>query len=201
MPSRRSPAERRAEIAAAARAVALREGLGALTLRAVAAETGVASGLVAHYEPSMEALVARTFDELARAELDEVARLAGDGPALGRLRSVLATLLAPGRDDVSSLWADAWSRGRRSPTLAAATRSLMGEWSTLADEILAAGIAEGAFATATPELVSLQMFALLDSTTAYALVGYREASERSAVVFTSMETALGLPAGALTEPQ
>ena len=56
--ARKSPAERSAEIAEAARLLALEQGLTAVTLRAIAARAGVAPALVAHYQPSMDALVA-----------------------------------------------------------------------------------------------------------------------------------------------
>ena len=74
---RKSPAERRAEITATAREIALADGLDALTLRAVAGRMGVASGLVAHYEPSMDELVAATFGDLVSQELADVVALIG----------------------------------------------------------------------------------------------------------------------------
>nr|WP_253257413.1 TetR family transcriptional regulator [Arthrobacter sp. Hiyo1] len=48
--ARKTPAERAAEIAEAAKEIALEQGLSAITLRNVAARVGVASGLVAHYQ-------------------------------------------------------------------------------------------------------------------------------------------------------
>ncbi|MGZ4662784.1 MAG: TetR family transcriptional regulator, partial [Arthrobacter sp.] len=58
---RKAPGERASEISEAARTIALEQGLGSITLRNVAARVGVASGLVAHYQPHVEALVASTF--------------------------------------------------------------------------------------------------------------------------------------------
>uniref|UniRef100_UPI0035B20C3D TetR family transcriptional regulator n=1 Tax=Microbacterium sp. TaxID=51671 RepID=UPI0035B20C3D len=63
MPStatRRSAAERLQQISSAAQALAREAGLSAVTLRAVATEIGVAPALVAHYVPSMDALVGDT---------------------------------------------------------------------------------------------------------------------------------------------
>ena len=70
--TRKSPTERSAEIIDAATELARDQGLSALTLRAVAERAGVASGLIAHYHPSMEDLVARVYSDLVSAEIREV---------------------------------------------------------------------------------------------------------------------------------
>jgi AcrR family transcriptional regulator len=199
--ARKAPAERRAEIGRAARSIALDDGLGALTLRRIAARVGVASGLVAHYEPSMEALVARTFSELVHAEFTEVSAAVGNsGSAPARLTALVATRLDGTRDDVSSLWADAWSIGRSLPLLAAAAREHMDEWHAFAAGILQEGVARGEFRAPEPDVVALQLFALVDSTAAYSLVAYRTQEERTHLVRQSLESSLGLPAGRLDPP-
>ena len=68
--SRKSPAQRSAEIADAARHVALEQGLAAVTLRSIAARASVTPALVAHYQPNMDALVASTFGTIVAAEID-----------------------------------------------------------------------------------------------------------------------------------
>jgi AcrR family transcriptional regulator len=78
---RKAPEERRAEIDAASRGLALSEGLSAVTLRGVAARAGVTPALVAHYRPNMDELVAETFRAIVAAELREVA--GGSGGAEG----------------------------------------------------------------------------------------------------------------------
>ncbi|AMM22101.1 hypothetical protein AX769_20570 [Frondihabitans sp. PAMC 28766] len=194
--------QRHAQIDLAARALALEEGLGALTLRGIATRVGVASGLVAHYEPSMEALVAHTFAAVAATELAEVeGAVASGGTPIAQLATLVATLLDTQRDDVSSVWADAWSLGRRMHLVAAAARAGMDAWSEVARGILRSGRDSGAFpADADLDLVALQLFALVDSTTAYALVGYRTPDERRRLVTRSLEASLGLADGTLVAP-
>ena len=70
---RKSPEERADEIRSAACQVARVDGLPGLTLRSVGARAGVAPALVAHYEPSMDELVASTFEAITSAEVDEIA--------------------------------------------------------------------------------------------------------------------------------
>ncbi|WP_030769741.1 MULTISPECIES: TetR/AcrR family transcriptional regulator [unclassified Streptomyces] len=67
---RKSPEARRAEIVETAAAVALAEGLECLTLRRIADELDVRPGLISHYFPSVEDLVAEAFGTAADAELE-----------------------------------------------------------------------------------------------------------------------------------
>lgn len=65
MPGRKAPEEQRREtILRAAYAVAARDGLGALTGRAVGAEAGVSSGLVFYHFATKDALLAALLDWL-----------------------------------------------------------------------------------------------------------------------------------------
>lgn len=195
---RLSPVARREQVAATARDIALADGLAALSLRSIAREMGVASGLVAHYEPSMEDLVASTFRSVVDAELGEVRELVDRAPTgLDRLALLVTTLLDPDRSAVSVVWADAWSLGRRMPLLARATREAMDSWHSFAREILISAVREGSAHTDQPDLVALHLFALVDSTTAYALVDYRTPNERNSLLRRALERDLGLEIGIL----
>lgn len=67
---RKSAAERRGEIVAAAARVGLREGLECVTRQRIADELGVQPGLIHHYFPVVEELVAEAFTSATTAELD-----------------------------------------------------------------------------------------------------------------------------------
>src|SRR6185312_8177349 len=134
---RRSPAQRRVLISAAARELALSEGLSALTLRAVAARAGVTPALVAHYVPTMDHLVATTFSEIVAAELDDLVSLVAAGSAVERLAVMLGSLLDGSRDDVTLVWVEAFALGRRNEPLAAAARDAMDDWQRALQTLLA----------------------------------------------------------------
>lgn len=68
--TRKAPAERRHEIIRAAARVGLAEGLECVTLRRIADELGVQPGLVGHYFPAADTLVADAFTSATMAELD-----------------------------------------------------------------------------------------------------------------------------------
>jgi len=85
--------ERRAVIARAATAVIAERGLETLTLRDLAAALGATTGVLTHYFPSKDALVAHTKELVFDARYAR-ARLAAEGASGGdRLHAVVAELL------------------------------------------------------------------------------------------------------------
>ena len=196
---RRNPAERAAEIAAAAVAVARAEGLAAVTLRGVAAAVGVAPSLVAHYRPSMDELVGDTFRTVASAEVAEVRSIVERTPdPVARLGTLLACIADPARDDVATLWADAWSIGRTNDHLASAAREVMDDWQALATAVVSAGVRAGVMRTDDPDEVARLLFALVDATNGYALVGYLDRRTREALVRATVARAVDVDEVALT---
>jgi AcrR family transcriptional regulator len=97
--------ERRGQIAAAALRVVAAEGLRGTSLRHVASEAGVTSGMVQHYFPSKDAMIeyametARVgFERRITAALDELPQ-----PSRSRdvVRAVLAAMLPLGEDGMA----------------------------------------------------------------------------------------------------
>lgn len=200
-PSRRrlSPEERSAQIDAAAVTLAHTDGLAGLTLRAVAASIGIAPSLVAHYRPAMDALVADTFRTVAMREVADVRALVeGTRDPVDRLGVLLHAVNDPARDDVGTIWADAWSIGRGNPLLADAARAVMDEWQALARGVVADGVAAGSMRTDDPDRVAFLLFALVDAANGYALVDHRSRAERDDLVVRTVAGAVGLSAERLT---
>ncbi|GAA4680241.1 TetR family transcriptional regulator C-terminal domain-containing protein [Frondihabitans cladoniiphilus] len=189
---------RHSEIDDAARQIALAAGLAAITLRRLASTAGVAPGVIAEHEPSIGALVARTFQELVQEELLETtAHVAEISDPLEALRMLVDMLVDDSHEGYNSVWADAWSLGRRNPPLARAARENMVEWNDLIKGVIARGVETKAFGGSDPDLVAMQFLALIDSTTAYALVDYRTHEERVHLMRRTLEISLGLPEGTL----
>jgi AcrR family transcriptional regulator len=196
--SRKSPAERSAEIADAARQVALEHGLAAVTLRSIAARAGVAPALVAHYQPNMDALVATTFATIVAAEIDEVARLLDERPGpRERLGALLDTLLDGSRDDVTVVWVEAWALGRRNEALAASVRDQMDAWQAVVQGVVEQGVADGGFETDDAAATAWQLLGMIDGLNAQALVRWGDASDRGSLIHRAVEGMLALPRGAL----
>lgn len=177
-------------------ALALEEGLGAVTLRAVAARVGVASGLVGHYEPSMDDLIARTFTAIVTEELDGLRRSAGDADdPVATLRSLIATLLDGTHDAVTRVWVQSWGLGGE--VLGAAVRAAMDEWEGYLEGLVSAGVAAGAFRADDARAVAVQMLGMIDGLNAHALVRWRDPADRHALMALSVEAMLALPRGSL----
>lgn len=102
MPKRVDPHERRERIAAALLRVAAREGLEAVSLRHVAAEAGVTTGMVQHYFPSKEAMMdfaLATVGERYGRRMAANAAVLGDEPSPRDVLRVTLTSLIPREDD------------------------------------------------------------------------------------------------------
>jgi AcrR family transcriptional regulator len=161
---RKPPLERRTEIVQAASVLALAEGLESLTLRRVADVLGVVPGLVNHYFPSVDDLVAEAFAAAAHGEFstlfDEVDAA---GNPLDRMRALIALLVSEERDDISLLWIDAWNASRRSPALHAEVSRLMVVWQQRLADLISAGVADGVFRAADPPAAATRIMAVSDA--------------------------------------
>ncbi|MET1153087.1 TetR family transcriptional regulator C-terminal domain-containing protein [Arthrobacter sp.] len=195
---RKAPAERAAELAQAAGSIALEQGLSAITLRNVAQRAGVAPGLVAHYHPSVEVLVAGTFSSIVAAETEEVAALiAGSGTPQQGLSLLLDTLLDERRLNVTAVWVEAWSLGRRNETLATSVREQMDAWQAVIRDLVAAGVASGEFTTPDAESVAWQILGMIDGLNAQALVRWNGVADRHTHLARAVEVMVGAPASSL----
>ncbi len=195
---RKSPAERSAEILEAAREIALEEGLTALTLRNVAARVGVASGLVAHYQPTMDTLVSSTFATIVAAETQEVAGLLSQQPGPPeRLGLLVETLLDNSRLDVTAIWVEAWTLGRRNEALAASVREQMDAWQKVFEGVVEDGNASGDFNVSDAAAVAWQILGMVDGLNAQALVRWNGITDRGTHLAHAVEGMVGAARGSL----
>ncbi|WP_207457003.1 TetR/AcrR family transcriptional regulator [Herbiconiux sp. SYSU D00978] len=199
--TRKTPDGRRVEIAAAARAIALRQGLDAVTQRAVATEAAMTPALVAHYVASMDALVAETFAGIVADELTELRELLGEeGDPQRKLSLLLGTLLDGSRHDVTSVWVHAWALGRRNDALAAAVREQMDDWQRMIRDVIAEGTAAGVFRCDDPGDTAWHVLAMIDGLNAHALVHWGAPAVQVSLATQAVEAMLGLRPGSLAAP-
>ncbi|WAB85041.1 TetR family transcriptional regulator [Microcella daejeonensis] len=197
--SRMTAAERSAEITAAARALALEDGLTALTQRGVAERAGVASSLVAHYQPSMEALIAETFRSIAHDEIIEVfGHIAVQRDPVLALRVLIVTLLDGGRDDVDLVWTDAFSMARRFPALGAEVLRQTQAWHDRFTAMLQRVAVDPPLSDEAADRIAAQFLGMLDGLNAHAAIGHLAGRVNVELIARALEPELGLPAGSLS---
>lgn len=122
---------RRAEFAAVGRGVIAAEGLGAATLRRIAAAAGCTTGALTHYFPDRATLLIealRSAHEAAGERMLQATRSARSHQE--RLRAVLleALPLDGTRLDEWKVWLAFWAETPQDPALAAEHARRYGEW-------------------------------------------------------------------------
>ncbi|MFI0808682.1 TetR/AcrR family transcriptional regulator [Streptomyces echinatus] len=196
---RKDPAARRAEIVDAAAAVALTEGLECVTLRRVAEDLAVRPGLISHYFPSAEDLVAEAFGSAATGELDRLlpARPPEDAPTR-HLARFLARTSGEEYDVISRLWINARHLSRYRPVLRDRVALQESAWRGRLETLVRDGVDTGEFVTDDPVAATVQILVVLDGLGAHANTA---TPERPAAVLrmpiTTAERELGLPPGTL----
>jgi AcrR family transcriptional regulator len=196
---------RRQEIIDAAAAIALDDGLSAISARRVATRADIPSGLVTHYFASIEELTSAAFVQLVTAEREGIGdRTRNLGSAVERLRATIAAYVAPGRDRLALLWLDAWRQAADHAVLRTAVIQPMERDVVDMAEIITSGTTSGVFhADDEPTTVAMRILALLDGQTAASAI--RTALAESTLDYPAVEhllivTAereLGLAAGTL----
>ncbi|MEU0490361.1 TetR family transcriptional regulator C-terminal domain-containing protein [Nocardiopsis sp. NPDC006139] len=206
---RKAPEERRDEIVAAAARTGLVEGLERITLRRVADDLGVRPGLVGHYFPVVEELVAEAFTSAALGELDVLLPETPAEPAPGEtapaampiLRDFLSRMSGPVFDDVSRLWLNARHLARYRPALRERVVSQELLWCRRVEQVLALGVEQGSFRCDDPWGAAVRIMAAIDGANSYINTSAPQRSEPlTEMVRTLVEAELGLGRDALRAP-
>ncbi|MGW6454430.1 TetR/AcrR family transcriptional regulator [Streptomyces sp. NPDC055078] len=200
--TRKAPAERRREIIRAAAQVGLAEGLECITLRRVADELDVQPGLVGHYFPAADTLVAEAFTSATMAELDGLLpeRPAGPGheTPLSTLRRFFTLIASTEFDNVSRLWLNARHLSRYRPVLRDHVIDQELLWCRRIEQLIAAGTRTQGFRCANPWVAAVRILVAIDGSSAYINTS---ADTRTAPIAdlarTAAETELALPPGTL----
>lgn len=197
---RKDPAARRAEIVDAAAGVALSEGLECVTLRRIAEELAVRPGLISHYFPSAEDLVAEAFGSAASAEIDALLpEERPEGTPTEHLARFLARTTGEAYDAVSRLWINARHLSRYREVLRERVAVQEAAWRARLEGLIRQGVESGEFRTADPLVTTLQILVVLDGLGVDVNVGDEDLPEAvTRMAFLTAERELGLDTGTLT---
>ncbi|GAA4835994.1 hypothetical protein GCM10025787_14890 [Saccharopolyspora rosea] len=196
---RKSPTDRRAEIVAAAATIALTEGLEAITLRRVAEELGVRPGLISHYFPAVEELVAEAFGTAAQSELDTLLPAdRGDATPAEHLARFFAHAAGEAFDDVSRLWINARHLSRYRPALRNRVGHQQSRWRDRLANLIRDGVRSGQFRTDDAQLAAMRILVVIDGLGAHANSDSSDQPDAvTSMAVTTAERELGLPRGTL----
>ena len=191
---RKHPEERRAEIVSEAASIALAEGLERVTLRAVADGLGVRPGLISHYFPAAEDLVAAAF---VRAVSDEREDLFPDlADPIERMACLISRV--EGAPELTQLWLNARHLCRFSPALREALRHQEQLGHLRLTLLIEDGVARGAFKVGEPGAAGTRILVAIDGAGTYInYVGAAEGEMLTSFVTEVAEWTLGLPPGEL----
>lgn len=200
--ARMQPERRRAAILEAAVAEISERGFARTTSRHVAARAGVTHGLLHHYFPDHDSLLAAAFEKVALEEIDEANEaLASDRDPLAQLREITEPYGPGGGEEAYRFWLEAWAEAYHSPTLQETSRRLSVAWHELVVGVIERGNAVGVFRCEHPHETAWMVVALSDAYALQCQIGSGLAPyEMNHVLWRLTERELGLAAGALARP-
>lgn len=192
--ARMTPTARREAIVDAALAVILEKGLAATTVRDVAERMGTSSGLIHHYFPSMDEVLAAAFDVAATADLDLTREAIRGAAPTDQLRRFFASYGRADQDWSFQLWLDAWAEASRRPAVQETSRRVNIAWQEVLRDVIERGVATGEFVCLAPDDAAWRILSLLDGLTLQS-VAHRALIDRESVIAWSLglaELELGL---------
>ncbi|MEV0697997.1 TetR family transcriptional regulator [Saccharopolyspora sp. NPDC050389] len=160
--TRKTPAERRAEITDAATRLAHRHGLDRLTVRDVASDVGVTPGLLHHYFPQIDDLIAEVFATAVGRDLDELHAGLDDMEPLDAAKTFLARSMSNERTPTLTLWLSAWVTAPRREPLEREVELRMAEGVSKLAVLIERGYRAGVFNTPEPKLAAWRILVVMD---------------------------------------
>lgn len=197
--ARMQPDQRRSAILDAAVAEVAERGFARTTSRHVAARAGVTHGLLHHYFPDHQSLLAAAFEKMALEEIDEVNEiLASDLDPLAQLREITEPYGPGGGAEAYRFWFEAWAEAGHSATMRATSERLSDAWYELVLGVIERGNAAGVFHCDHPGETAWMVIALSDAYALHAQTGGGvPADEMVRVTWRLTERELGLAPGTL----
>jgi TetR/AcrR family transcriptional regulator, transcriptional repressor of bet genes len=130
---------RREQICRAAAAVIAREGFAGSTMRMVAEEAGVSTGMLNHYFANRQELLTQALVYVSERSQDRYSRaIAGLAPGRRRLEALLDSVLGDDAESIETwrVWINAYGEAVRLPALRRTIEERLNQWFELLEVAL-----------------------------------------------------------------
>lgn len=154
--------ERRASILAAAEPLAVANGIDRLTVRDVAAAADITTGLVHHYFPSIDDLIAEVFRSIVLRDLDWLHTGLAELPPHEGMQRYFSRSIDPSRDAALFTWLGAWVAAPRRTALRSTVTELMAEGRNRLGGLIERGIRAREFTCGDPERAAQRILTFTD---------------------------------------
>jgi AcrR family transcriptional regulator len=193
--TRKPPEVRRREILDAAIAIGAERGLDRINVREVADRCGVAPGLIHHYFPSVDELLAESFGSWADSSLKVLQELSGSKSPRMALALTVANLSPDQR-----IWHDALSSASRHTQLRDRARSLSEDYLAHVEGLIRAGVEMKQFTAPDPQASAWRIILVLDGMVAMMhILDMIPPDQLATIVGPVVERELELAPGSFTE--
>lgn len=138
-------------------------------------------------------MISAAFRTAADADLDAARARVVDVPTASvKVGALIDYLLDDVSDEASALWLDAWSLGRRNPTLAAEAAALTNDWLAFIGGIVREGRESGEFSVADVDVSARRLLIMIDGLGAQKVIREASADELKHIARSYFESELGL---------
>jgi len=192
---RKAPEVRRREILDAVIAIGVERGLDAINVRDVAEHCGVAPGLIHHYFPSVDELIAESFGTWADSSLKVLRDLSQEESPRMALALTVANLSPDQR-----IWNDALNTASRHQPLRDRAKALSEDYLAHVEGLIRSGVEKEQFTCDDPLLSAWRIILVLDGMVAMMhILDLIRRDQLAIIVGPLVERELGLVPGTFTE--
>lgn len=159
------PAQRRQQIVTAARSLIVQRGLAAISLRDIAAASGVSMGTVTYHFRGIDEILGAVVVAESERFYAEVVQAADGEPDV---RVALDTLIDPMFADSPAatahwrIWSDYWAAVVRRPEMTQPYAERVRFWEACCTRVIARGVADGSLRPVDPAQAALKLSAYAD---------------------------------------
>ncbi|RJL46318.1 TetR family transcriptional regulator [Pectobacterium carotovorum] len=140
----------------------IEKGIEKVTTRELAEHVGISRSHLYHYFPDWQTLSIEALTAFMQADLEDVAAEIATLTPKEKLHALVKNYLPDTTDVIWNLYGSLWQLAVHNSAYAELAHVMTEKWFTLLEEIIASGVASGAFKNTDTQRVSRQLGALLN---------------------------------------